>query len=57
MDLRAAREAAGLTQREAAARARVDRRDLQRYEQGKRWPPAGYVRWLLRVYASARRGR
>jgi transcriptional regulator with XRE-family HTH domain len=56
MDLRAAREAAGLTRREAAALAGVDRRDLQRFEQGRKRPNAGYVRWLLRVYAGAHSG-
>lgn len=49
-DLRAAREAAHLTQREAAALAGVNLRMLTLFESGKRHPNQGYVRWLLRVY-------
>lgn len=56
-DLRAAREAAHLTRRQAAALAGVNHRMLQLFEQGRRRPNAGYVRWLERVYREGARSR
>lgn len=55
-ELRAWREAAGLTRRDAAREAGLAHRNLARIETGKTPVPSGLADWLRRVYAGEARG-
>jgi DNA-binding XRE family transcriptional regulator len=57
-DLRAVRESAGLTQKEAAAICSVDERTYQRWELGERKVRSIYLSWLRQhVDAAQRKGK